>query len=56
MDRNNIKEKAEEVEKIYNEFLQKMQELKKEQNMILDEFMAELEKAKMEDIRNKLNN
>jgi hypothetical protein len=49
-----IKKRAEEIEKIYQEYMEKMSELKKEQDKILQDFLQELEKAKMEEIRSKL--
>lgn len=55
MDQQEIKKRAEEIERIYKEYMEKMTELKREQDKILEEFLHELEKAKMEEVRNKLN-
>lgn len=54
MDKDEIRKKTEEIEKIYQEYVGKVKELKKEQDKILGDFLHELEKAKMEEIRNKL--
>lgn len=54
MDKNEIKKRAQEIEKIYQEYIGKVKELKKEQDKILGDFLHELEKAKMEEIINKL--
>lgn len=55
MSQDEIKNKKIEIEKIYNEYLVKMNELKKEQDKILAEFLHELEKAKIDELKNKLN-
>lgn len=47
-------QKIEEIEKIHQEFKQKMEDLRREQDRVLEEYLAELEKAKMEELRNKL--
>jgi len=44
-----------DIEKIYQEYAAKMSELKKEQDFVIKEFMAELEKFKIDKIRNNLN-
>jgi len=54
MDKDEIKKRAKEIEKIYQEYIGKVKELKKEQDQILEDFLHELEKAKIEEIRNKL--
>jgi len=56
MAQEKIKKSIQEIEKIYQEYLGKVKELKKEQDQILKEFLQELEKAKMEEIRSKLAN
>lgn len=56
MDKDEIKKRAKEIEKIYQEYIGKIKKLKKEQDQILGEFLHELEKVKMEEIRNKLKN
>jgi NADH:ubiquinone oxidoreductase subunit D len=56
MDQSEIKIKAQKIEEIYERYIGKMNELKNEQSRILEEFLHELEKAKMEEIRSKLNN
>lgn len=56
MDKDEIKKRSEEIEKIYQEYMGKVNDLKKEQDKILEDFLHELEKAKMEEVRNKLKN
>jgi hypothetical protein len=56
MDKDELRKKAEEIEKVYNEYKAKVNELKKERNGIINELVAELEKAKIEKIMNKLKN
>lgn len=55
MDKEEIKKKAEEIEKIYKDYMEKMNELKREQDKVLEEFLHELEKAKMEELISKLS-
>jgi len=55
MTQNEIKQKAEEVEKIYADYVEEMGNLKKEQDDLLNNFLQELEKAKIEELKNKLN-
>jgi len=50
----NDEEKIKEIEKIHSEFKQKMDDLRREQDKVLEEYLAELEQAKMEELRNKL--
>lgn len=54
MDRENIKKSIQEIEKIYQEYVKKVNALKKEQDQILKEFLQELEKAKIKEIRDRL--
>jgi hypothetical protein len=54
MNQDQIKLKNAKVEKIYDEYLRKMDELKKEQNKILDEFLQKLEEEKIKEIRKKI--
>jgi len=49
-----IKKQAEKIEGIYQDYSVKMNDLKKEQDKILEEFLHELEKAKIEEIKSKL--
>lgn len=56
MSENELKQKAKEIEKIYQEYINKMEALKGEQNKIIDDFIAELEKAKIADLTSKLKN
>lgn len=55
MTQDEIKKRAEEIEKIYQEYMAEMDRLKKEQDKVLEDFLHELEKAKMEELRSKLN-
>ena len=50
-----IQKKANEIEAIYSEYLAKLNELKKKQTTIINQFMKELEQKKMEEIRKTLN-
>jgi len=54
MDNKSISEKTKEIEKIYQEYIDKLNALKKEQDKILQEFIAELEKRKIEEIKDKI--
>ena len=49
-----MERKTEEIKKIYTDFIQKIEELKKEQDVILKKFLDRLEKTKIEKIRNEL--
>ena len=51
MDEKTDKEKIQEIEEVYQNFEEKMADLKKEQDMILDEFVADCEKEKIEKLR-----
>jgi hypothetical protein len=44
-----------QIKLIYDEFREKMAELRKEQNEIADECISELEKHALEKLRNELN-
>lgn len=55
MAQNDIKQKTREVEKIYTDYIEEMNKLKKEQDDLLNNFLQELEKAKVEELKNKLN-
>ncbi|MFA5777631.1 MAG: hypothetical protein WC906_04280 [Parcubacteria group bacterium] len=55
MDQKEIEERAKKIEESYNNYLAKIAKLKKEQNKILEDFIHELEKAKIEELRSKLN-
>lgn len=55
MNKVQIKNKAERIEKIYQEYIGKLNLLKKEGDKILKEFIDELEKIKLEEIRNQIN-
>lgn len=54
MDNEQIKKQAEKIEGLYRDYSGKMSDLKKEQDKILEEFLHELEKAKIEEIKSKL--
>lgn len=56
MDTEQIKKQAEKIEEIYRDYLEKMNELKREQDKILEDFLHELEKSKMDEIRSKIAN
>jgi hypothetical protein len=56
MSQDETKKKKIEIEKIYEEYMTKMNELKKEQDLILADFLQTLEKAKMKEAQNKLKN
>lgn len=56
MNQDEAKEKLEAIEKLYQEYLLKIDDLKKEKNKIIDDFVAELEKEKINELRNRLNN
>lgn len=51
---DDYQKKKEEIEKIYREYADKMNGLKEEQDKILEEFLHELEKAKIEEIKKNL--
>jgi hypothetical protein len=53
MNKVQIKNKAEGIEKIYREYKDKIKKLEKERDKILEEFIYELERKKLEEIRNK---
>lgn len=48
------KEKAEKIEKIYQEYIGKIEELRKKQNQVINNFIKKMEEAKMEELRSKL--
>jgi hypothetical protein len=50
----NYQKKKEEIERIYREYAGKMNELKKEQDTVLEDFLGELEKEKIEEIKRNL--
>ena len=54
MKQKNEQEKIAEIKKIYAEYKQEIEKLKKEQDQILDDFLDKMEKMKLEEIRNKL--
>lgn len=49
-----IKEQAKKIEAIYNEHIGKIEELRRKQNQVIDEFVKKLEEAKLEEIRSKI--
>lgn len=49
-----IKEKAEKIEKIYQEYIGKIEELRKKQSQIINDFIKKLEEAKIEELRSKI--
>jgi hypothetical protein len=51
MTQEEIKKRAQEIEKIYQEYIGKLKMLKNEQDKILQEFISELEKRKLDEIR-----
>lgn len=48
------KDKKDEVQAIYEEYIAKLNELKQEQAKIVNDFIAEIEKRKLEKIRKEL--
>ena len=48
------KDKQKEVEAIYDEYVVKLNALKEEQTKIVNDFIAEIEKKKLEKIRKEL--
>jgi hypothetical protein len=53
-DNKDLKNKAEKVNAIHKEYIQKIEDLRREQNRVIDEFIQELEKAKIEELKSKL--
>lgn len=51
----NIQNIKADIEKIYAEFSSEMTKLEKEQAAVIGDFQAELEKAKIEDIKNNID-
>ena len=49
-----IKKKIVEVEEIYQKYLAKLNELKKEQNRIVKEYKSKLDKIKLDALRKRL--
>lgn len=54
MNNGEIKQKSEEIEKIHQEYMGKIAELRKEQNRLLDDFTSKLEKEKKNEIMSKI--
>lgn len=54
MAKNEIEQKTKEIERIYADYLADMNKLKEEQDNLLNDFLKELEKIKLEEIRNKI--
>ena len=50
----NDKEKEQEIEKIYQEYSEKIKQLAMEQNQLMKEFADEVQNAKLEEIRKKI--
>jgi len=50
---NDNHKKAEEINKIFDEYAKKIEALRREQHQILDEFFDKLEQKKIENMRNK---
>lgn len=50
------KKSHEEMEKIYQEYSGRLNELKKEQENIFKDFIAQIEKIKLEEIKNRILN
>ncbi|NQT50319.1 hypothetical protein HQ571_06525 [Candidatus Kuenenbacteria bacterium] len=50
-----IQQRAKEIEATYAEYLAKLNELKKKQTTIINQFMKELEQKKIDEIRKTLN-
>ena len=54
MSSSDKKQMGEDIKKIYQDYLEKLDELKREQNQLLDDFTKKLEDAKKEEIMNKI--
>lgn len=46
--------KAERIEAVYQEYIEKLGQLKKEQDRVVEEFVQALEQAKLDEIRSKM--
>lgn len=46
-----IQKRVKKIDAVYQEYLKKLSELKKKQAKIIDKFIKELEKRKMEEIK-----
>ncbi|MFZ2970040.1 MAG: hypothetical protein WA063_02745 [Minisyncoccia bacterium] len=52
--KDEIQRRAGRVEDIYQEYFSKLNELKKKQNEIIDQFIEEMEQKKIEEVRKTL--
>lgn len=52
--KKDIEQKAAEIEKIFQQFVTRLSELKKQQSDIIDTFIKELERRKIEELRKRL--
>lgn len=51
---NKKEDKQEQIEALYDEYIIKLNELKKEQIQIINEFISEIEQRKIKKIRNEI--
>jgi len=51
---NDNEEKIKQIDEIYQEYKEKLADLRRQQDDIFAEFLAELEKSKLEELRSKL--
>jgi len=51
-----IKKTAQEIEAVYQQYLTELEKLKTKQNKIINKFIRDLEKRKVEEIKKALNN
>ena len=49
-----IEEKTKKIEAFYQDYLKKMEKLKKHHYAIIDDFIKKIQDAKIEEIRNKI--
>lgn len=51
MERTQIISKVKRIDKIYHEFLEEIKALKRKQNLLIENYINELEKAKIEEVK-----
>lgn len=50
-----IKQKAKSIEKIYQDYIGRIKDLRKKQNQIIDDLIKKLEETKIEEIKSKIS-
>lgn len=50
-----IKQKTKAIEKIYQDYIRRIDDLRRKHNQIIDDFIKKLEEAKIEEIRSKIS-